>query len=151
MEAPPVQAQPPELSNHVPESTGESPLHEHSHIPLRAVVLFFIWFFIGLAVIEIAVYATFKLNRHEAAKLSVPITGLRNEEVTHSIIPEPRLQPSLDHDVLPKVDLETMRQRDLAEFRRRHWATDAGDQVTIPDDIVKQIEQMSQPGPRRVR
>jgi hypothetical protein len=154
MEAHPVQTQSPDMSAqtsaHGGEPSTESPLHEHSHISLRALVHFFIWFFIAIIIVEAFVYGLFRLYRHQAAKTSVPITGLSAEDVTHSIPPEPRLQPSVEHDVLPRVDLQTMHDRDMAEFRKRGWADDKGE-VKIPDSIAGQVEQMSQPAARRIR
>jgi hypothetical protein len=154
MEGRPVQTQPDmtmTAAATTPERTNESPLHEQSHISLRALINFFVWFFVGLIVVHVAVYGLFKLYHHEAAKESVPITGLTNETVTRSIPPEPRLQPSVDHDVLPKVDLDAMHARELADFRKRGWADEKSDAVTIPESVASQVEQMSQPATRRVR
>jgi hypothetical protein len=119
----------------------ESPLHEGSHIGLRGMIWFFVWFFIIAIVIHLLVYALYRLYLHDAKKQSVPITALRGQ-VTRSIPPEPRLQPSIDHDALPRVDLDQLHARDLAEFRRRGWVDEAG-AVRIPQQIVEQVAQMS--------
>lgn len=138
---------PPELSNSVTHAgeVGESALHEHDHVNLRGMIVFFVWFFIGLVLVHVAIYGLYKLYKHEAAKQSVPITGLTNEDVTRSIPPEPRLQPSIDHRTQEVEDMATMRARDLAEFRKRGWASETNDAVVIPQNIVDQLGQISQP------
>ena len=151
MEAQPVQPQSPDMSHSTAGATegGESPLHEASSIRLRAIIVFFVWFFIGLVAIKISVYAIYRVFLHEAAKTSVPITGLVGD-VAHSIPPEPRLQPSLDHKSLPKEDLAAMRERDLAEFRRRGWVDDKTGEIKIDEKTLAKVLQLSQPAPRRV-
>ena len=147
MEAPPVQTQSPDMPHET--ATGESPLHESSHVRLRTLIMFFVWLFISMVVIEISVYAMYRLYHHLAARASVPITGLTNDAVTHSVPPEPRLQPSVDHDSLPNLDLQTMRERDLAEFRKRGWVDDHTGQVTIDDQTLNQVIQLTQPAAKQ--
>jgi hypothetical protein len=122
----------------------ESPLHEPSVIRLRAMIWFFVWFFIVAIVIHVLVYALYRIFVAQAADETVPITALSGE-VTRSIPPEPRLQPSVHHDTLPRVDMDNLRARDLAEFRRRGWASEKGEEVIIPQRIIDQVAQLSQP------
>jgi hypothetical protein len=126
----------------------ESPLHEPERIRLRGMIWFFVWFFIGLVTLHLIILAVYFAYKGSAAKESVPITGLSGEQVTRSIPPPPRLQPSFDHDKLPRVDMDELRARDLAEFRRRGWADDKSAQVKIPTAIVEQVVKLSQPTTR---
>lgn len=124
---------------HTPEQ--ESLLHEPERIRLRVMIQFFIWFFVIAIVIHILIYAVYVLYRSQARAQSVPITGLSN---THVAPPEPRLQPSLAHDALPRVDMETLRQQNLEEFRRRGWVDETG-RVRVPVGIAQRIAEMSAP------
>ena len=143
-----VQTQSPDMNVH---GEQESPLHEASAIRLRGMIWFFVWFFVGLTVLHVIVLAVYFGYKRDAAKESIPITGLSGEQVTRSIPPEPRLQPSIDHDQLPRVDMDALRARDLAEFRKRGWADENSEQVKIPPAIVEQVVKMSQPTTREAR
>ena len=142
MEARLVQAQSPDMKS-------ESPLHEASAIRLRGMILFFVWFTIALIVVHMLLFGLYKLYLNQAKRSDVKITELSGE-VTRTIPPEPRLQPSPEHDTLPAVDLARMKERDLAEFHRRGWVNEAGE-VAIPPQVIEQVVQMSQPTTRRAR
>jgi hypothetical protein len=135
-----VQAQSPDMDVH---GERESPLHEPSAIRLRGMLWFFFWFFLGLIVLHIFLYWLYHVYLADAAKESVPITGLTGS-FTRSVPPEPRLQPSIDHDQLPRIDMDAMHARDAAEFRRRGWLAEQSDQVIIPQSIIDQVTRMSQ-------
>ncbi len=147
MEAPPVQTQSPDMSHQT--APGESPLHESSHIRLRSLIVFFVWFFAGLVAIELSVYGVYRIYHHFAGETTIPITGLTNNEVTHSIPPEPRLQPSVDHNSLPNIDMKAMRERDLAEFKKRGWVDDKTGEVRINDDTMNRVIQLTQAEPKK--
>ena len=142
-----MQTQSPDMSH--PTASGESPLHESSHVRLRSLIWFAVWFVIALIVIEASVYGMYRLYRHLAARASVPITGLTNSDVTHSVPPEPRLQPSLDHDSLPNTDLQAMRERDLADFRKRGWVDSHTGQVAIDEKTLDQVLKLTQPAAKK--
>jgi hypothetical protein len=80
MEAHPVQTQSPDMSAqtsaHGGEPSTESPLHEHSHISLRALVHFFIWFFIAIIIVEAFVYGR-RDAQHPARAAPAAIGGAR--------------------------------------------------------------------------
>jgi hypothetical protein len=138
------------MSHAAMEPRGESPLHEQSSISLRALVIFFIWFFVGLAVIEAFVYGMYRAFHHGAGFVDVPITGLTDERVTRQIPPDPRLQPSVDHNALPREDLDAMHARDMEEFRRRPgWVDEKTGEVHVSDAIAAQVIQMTLPENRR--
>jgi hypothetical protein len=138
------------MSRAAVELGGESPLHEHSTVSLRGVIIFFIWFFVGLAIIEAAVYGLYRLYHREAGFVDVPITGLTDERVTRQIPPDPRLQPSVDHNALPREDVEAMHARDMEEFRRRPgWVDEKTGEVHVSDTIAAQVIQMTLPENRR--
>ena len=140
-----MQAQSPDMTAH---GEHESPLHEPSSIRLRGMIWFFIWFFVGLIALHLVILAVYFAYVRDAAKESVPITGLNNEQVTRSIPPEPRLQPSIAHDRLARVDLAELQARDVAEFRRRGWVDEKSGEVKIPPAIAEQVVKMSQPTTR---
>ena len=125
---------------HTPEQ--ESPLHEPERIRLRAMIQFLIWFVVLTMVVHILVFGLYRLYQEQAKKQNVEITGLKQVRVAP---PEPRLQPSLEHDSLPRVDMQQMRTRDLEEFKRRGWVDEKTGQVRVPDTIAQQIAQMTQP------
>lgn len=143
-----MQNQPSDMSHDT--TPGESPLHEGSHIQLRTLIIFFAWFFVGLAVVDLSVYAMYRLFHHVAGSATVPITGLTNDAVTHSIPPEPRLQPSVDHATLANDDMKKMRERDLAEFSKRGWVDEKTGEVKIKDDIMAQVIQLTQAQPKKL-
>jgi hypothetical protein len=142
-----VQAQSPDMSVH---GERESPLHEASTIRLRAMIWFFVWFFVAAVVIHLLILALYYLYLADAKKENVPITALSGD-VTRAVPPEPRLQPSIDHDALPRVDMDQLTARDLADFRARGWVDDKSGAVKIPQQIVDQVVQMSKPTTRGAR
>jgi hypothetical protein len=128
---------------------SESPLHEGSAIRLRGMIVFFVWFTISMIVIHILLLGLYKLYVNQAKQSDVRITELSGE-VTQTVPPEPRLQPSRSHDTMPAVDMAKMNERDLGEFRRRGWVDEAGE-VAIPSQVVQQVMTMSQATTRRTR
>jgi hypothetical protein len=155
MEAPPVQTQSPDMSHSehptpVSEHREESPLHEHSKIRLRTIILFLIWFIAAMIVVEVGVYVVYRTFHHVARNVNLPITGLTNAQVTHAIPPEPRLQPSINHDATEVEDLAAMHAQDLADFQKRGWVNENG-QIRVDDQTADAVIQMSKPAPKRVR
>ena len=137
-----MQAQSPDMDVH---GDRESPLHEPSTIRLRGMIWFFVWFVIIGIVLHVLLYVLYRAYLADAKKENVPITGLSGD-VARSIPPKPRLQPSLDHDQLPRIDMDELQARELADFRRRGWVDDKTNQVSIPSEIINQVMQMTQAG-----
>ena len=125
---------------HTPDR--ESPLHEHEAIRLRAMIHFFIWFIVVAVIIHVLVWFVYVGYRGQAQRQSVPITGLSEARIPP---PGPRLQPSAAHDRIPRVDMEQLRGRELAEFKRRGWVDEKTGTVRVPDQIAQQVTQMTQP------
>jgi hypothetical protein len=139
MEGRPVPAQSPNVDVH---GAAESPLHEPSVIRLRAMIWFFVWFFIVGIVLHILLFVVYRVYLRQAKEQSTLITGLSGD-MTRMIPPEPRLQPSVNHDALPRVDMDVLRARELADFRRRGWVDEKTNQVAIPQAIMQKVAQLS--------
>jgi hypothetical protein len=127
---------------HTPDQ--ESPLHEHEHIRLRAMVHFLVWFVVSVIIVHILIFVCYRVYQNQAKKQNVEITGLTETRIPP---PEPRLQPSLAHDALPRIDMETLRSREMEDFKRRGWVSEGG-VVTIPDDVAQRVIQLTQPTTR---
>ena len=137
-----MQAQSPDMNVH---GDSESPLHEPSVIRLRAMIWFFVWFFAALIALHLLLLVLYYTYLRQAKDESVLITGLSGD-TTRMVPPEPRLQASVNHDALPRVDMDELRVRELAEFRRRGWVDEKTDQVQIPDSIIQKVAEMSAAG-----
>ena len=132
---------------HTPEQ--ESPLHEHEHIHLRGMIKFVVWFIILLIATHIFIYAVYGLYKDQARGQSTEITGLSEARIPP---PEPRLQPSIEHDKLPRIDMEEMRRRDTEAFKRRGWLDEKSGEVRIkPTDLEKVIALTAQPTTRSAK
>ena len=126
----------------VPHSAAgevESPLHESSNIPLRALIYSLIIFVVGTAGVHWVIYEVFDTFRGAAAQPR-EITGVAAE---HLAPPEPRLQPSIAHNELPSMDLDRLRATEREEFARRGWIDEQTGQIRVPQTIVNQLAQMS--------
>ena len=132
---------------HTPEQ--ESPLHEHEHIQLRGMIKFVAWFIVLLIATHIFIYAVYGLYKDQARGQSTEITGLSEARIAP---PEPRLQPSIEHDKLPRIDMEEMRRRDTEAFKRRGWVDEKSGEVRIkPADLEKAIALTAQPTTRNAK
>ena len=118
----------------------ESPLHEGSHIRLRAVVKFVIWFVVVVVAIEIIIWWVFVAFR-AAVNQDREITGVTDVRLAP---PEPRLQPSVDHNRLPVTDLRDMHAAEKEAFARRGWVDEKTGEIQVPEAIVNQVVQQSQ-------
>lgn len=133
---------------HTPEV--ESPLHEPEHIRLRGMVKFVVWFVVVLIVVHIFIYAVYQLYQGEARAQTNEITGLSEARIAPR---EPRLQPSIERNNVPRLDLDQMRRRDIEEFKRRGWIVDEKTgEVRVPDKVIQQITALTaQPATRSAR
>ena len=131
---------------HTPEQ--ESALHEHEHIHLRGMIKFVVWFIVILFAAHAFVYAVYGLYKEQARGQTTEITGLSEARIPP---PEPRLQPSIEHDKLPRIDLEEMRRRDTEAFKVRGWLTDSGEVRVKQADLEKVIALTAQPSTRSAK
>jgi hypothetical protein len=131
-----------EVSAMKAESTPsvESPLHESSHLHLRALIKFTVWFVIGTVVVHLLIWWIFILFRTAVAKEERQITGV---EAVRLAPPEPRLQPSVDHNVLPAADMAQLLSVERAELARRGWVDEESGEIRVPDEIVQKLAQLS--------
>ena len=121
--------------------TGESPLHERSGIELRTLIRFVVIFIVAAIAIHLIVWLVFVVFR-SAAGQPREITGVTEARIAP---PEPRLQPSVQHNALPALDLATMREAERAELARRGFVDEKSGQIRVPDEIVARVARMSQP------
>ena len=129
-------------SERAPHSSGgdvESPLHESSNIRLRTLINFVVGFVVVAVAIHVVIYWVFAGFRAAVAQPR-EITGVAAE---HIAPPEPRLQPSVQHNELPSMDLERLRAAEREEFARRGWVDPQSGQVRVPEKIVNQLAEMS--------
>jgi hypothetical protein len=132
----------PAESVRAPHSSGgdvESPLHESSNIRLRTLINFVIGFVLAAVVIHVVVYWVFAGFRAAVAQPR-EITGVAADRIPP---PEPRLEPSIQHNTLPSMDLEQLRAAEHDEFARRGWVDPQTGQVRVPEKIVNQLAELS--------
>jgi hypothetical protein len=118
---------------------AESPLHERSGIELRGLIRFVIIFVVVAVVVHLLVWWLFVSFRAAVAQ-ERQITGVNEQRIAP---PEPRLQPSVQHNALPQADLGELHQRELAEFARRGWVDEKSGEVRVPDEIVAKVAAMA--------
>jgi hypothetical protein len=110
--------------------------HEQSNVSARGLFVFVFWFVVAVGVIHGIVYGIYVgLVRTWQRQVDVPNTALVSDL---PVPPDPRLQPSLPHDRVPRVDVELMFRENREEFARRGWVDKAG-QVVIPDDVAEKV------------
>jgi hypothetical protein len=119
----------------------ESPLHEGSNIQLRALIRFVVIFVAAAVVIHLLIYWIFAGFR-AAVGQERQITGVTAEHIPP---PEPRLQPSVQHNQLPSLDLARLHENERAEFARRGWVDEKTGEVRVPETIATRIAEMSRP------
>ena len=120
-------------------AAAESPLHEGSNISLRALIRFVVVFVVALIVIHLLIWGVFVVFR-AAVGQERQITGVEAARIPP---PEPRLQPSVEHNALPAQDLERLREAEREEFARRGWIDPQTGTIRVPDEIADRIGQMS--------
>jgi hypothetical protein len=123
----------------------ESPLHESSNIRLRALVNFVVIFVVAAVVIHLIIYGIFAGFR-SAVGQPREITGVTADHIPP---PEPRLQPSVEHNQLPSLDLARMQENERAEFARRGWVDEKTGAIRVPDNVAGRIARISTQPTRR--
>jgi hypothetical protein len=132
---------PPDSTRAPHSSAGEveSPLHESSNIRLRALINFVVIFVVVAVVIHVVIYLVFAGFRAAAAQPR-EITGVAAQRIPP---PEPRLQPSVEHNELPSIDLDQMHAAEHEEFARRGWVDPQSGEIRVPEKIVNQLAEAS--------
>jgi hypothetical protein len=121
-------------------STAESNKHEGTTISLRGVIWFVVIFIACAIVIHIGLWVMYRAFLARDAQMDVKNSALIADR---AIAPEPRLQPSVGHDALPKQDLMNLRAHEDAEFEKRGWTRGPDGNLQIPDAIVTKVVQLS--------
>jgi hypothetical protein len=125
---------------HHPVRVGYDP----NNPKVSALVWFGVWFLAAIVVILAVTWVVYSGITRQFERADAPRSALASQRPSP---PEPRLQPSPGHDVLPQVDVREMLDRENAEFQRRGWTVDERTrQPVIPQPIVQQISQLSAPG-----
>jgi hypothetical protein len=119
----------------------ESSLHESSNIALRPIIKFTIWFVIGLVIVHVIILSIFFAFRSAAAQ-ERQITGVDAPRIPP---PQPRLEPSIDHNRLPADDLRDLRARETEELKARKLLDADGKPMWTdhPDDLIRRINAWS--------
>jgi hypothetical protein len=125
---------------HHPTRVGYDPTNPK----VRALVWFGVWFLTAILVILAVTWVIYSGITRQFERGDVQRSALASQRLP---TPEPRLQPSPGHDVLPQVDVRKMLEQENAEFARRGWSLDdRTGQPVIPQPIVQEIGQLSAPG-----
>jgi hypothetical protein len=123
------------------DHSHESPLHESSNINLRALIWFVVIFVVSAILIHGVIYGIFAGFRQAVAQ-EREITGVSADHIPP---PEPRLQPSVEHNQLPTLDLARMHEAEYAEFARRGWVDPQTHEIRVSPQIVEKLAEMSRP------
>jgi len=124
----------------VPRESAESPLHESSQIRLRGFVWFLVCFITAAVVIHAVVWGTFAGLRAVEQHRDAPVSAAGP---VHVAPPAPQIQPSVGHDAVPVLDVAEMREKELAEYRRRGWIDEATGRVRIKPEVADEVIRMS--------
>jgi hypothetical protein len=130
------------MENPHPESAEkrDEVAYDRSTISLKGVVWFVVIFIVFGIAAHVLIWCIWSyLDRHREER-NVAQNALMSQTVQ---TPTPRLQPSPGDDAMPWKDLQDLRARELAEFKRRGWVNEKTGQLEIPDAIVQQVAQMS--------
>lgn len=120
-------------------STGETKPPEVHDVPLRGV-LWFVGIFLAFAIVaHVGLWILYRAFLARDARMDTQNSALVSERPAP---PEPRLQPSLPHNVFPRQDLILLREREDEEFAKRGWRTENG-HLQIPETIVAQVAVLS--------
>ena len=123
------------------DHSHESPLHESSNINLRSLIWVVVIFVGTTFAIHVVIYWVF-VGFRQAVAQEREITGVN---AAHIPPPEPRLQPSVEHNQLPALDLERMHEAEYAEFARRGWVDPQTHEIRVSPQIVEKLAEMSRP------
>ena len=117
-----------------PEAVGQG--YEPARMSARAMVWFVVSFFVTMAVIFWALHPVMHHFTREAREID-PQRSAAGE--TEGLPPgAPALQPSVDHDTLPREDLAAMRAEEDRVFAHLGWL-DEKRGVTVPRGLVERV------------
>jgi hypothetical protein len=110
--------------------------YEPARMSARAMVWFVASFAVAMVVIFWAMHPVMRHLTHEARALDGSRSAVEERETPPPGAPE--LQPSVDHDMLPKEDLAAMRAKENEVFAHLGWRDDKG-RVTVPASVVARV------------
>jgi hypothetical protein len=97
------------------------------------------WLIAFVATMAVLIIASLLIARWTLS-FTTPPTVPPNSVAAPTPPPEPRLQPSVDHESLPKTDLEAMRRGEDDVFDRLGWSVDRGrHHATLPADLATRL------------
>jgi hypothetical protein len=110
--------------------------YEPARMSARAMVWFVGSFVVSMVLIFWALHPVMRHFTHEARELDGSRSAVGEREAAPPGAPE--LQPSLDHDTLPREDLAAMRAQEDEVFAHMGWRDDKG-RVTVPESVVARV------------
>lgn len=117
-----------------PEAVGQG--YEPARMSARAMVWFVVSFFVTMAVIFWALHPVMWHFTREAREIDPNGSAV---ETTEGLPPgAPPLQPTKEHDRLPKEDLAAMRSAEDRVFAHLGWLDDKG-RVMVPARLVERV------------
>ena len=131
--APPI---PPDDGQTPPQDESLRRGHETRDVLLRPIVIFVGVMFVSAALIQLGVTGFMHHDERRNATADSTPSPFANDRTPP---PEPRLQPSVSHDTLPREDMAALRDRWQKELT--HYALVPGepDRVRIPVDRAMEI------------
>ena len=121
-------------SNPSPDAIGQG--YEPARLSARGLLLFVIGFFVTMAVIFWALHPVMRHFTREAHALDPQRSVVEQPD---GLPPgAPALQPSVDHDTLPREDLRALHAEEDEVFARLGWLDDKG-RVKVPDSVIERV------------
>jgi hypothetical protein len=121
------------LRNLPPRAEALAARHEVEDLPLGGIKGFLVFLVIMLVVTFIVVWLIIRvmLQQSIASQVVTPFSG-----INHPVPPEPRIQPSRDHNTLDWQDLRALRDEEHQKLNEYAWIGDDKQKVRIPIDVA---------------
>jgi hypothetical protein len=119
-----------------PQDESRRRCHETRDVLLRPIVIFVVVMFVVAALIQLGVSGFMRHDERRNTAADATASPFANDRTPP---PEPRLQPSVSHDTLPREDMAALRDRWQKELT--HYALVQGEpnRVRIPVDRAMEI------------
>jgi hypothetical protein len=119
--------------------------YEPHDLKTKWIVWFIVIFIVLAAAIQLGLWLLLVNLGSSPRSVDDPRSALTAAEPA----PSPSIQPTQQHDALPREDMETMRKQEDDVFTQLGWQVDAKThQVTVPDAVVKRVAQGQAGGAR---
>ena len=119
--------------------------YEPHDLKTKWIVWFIVIFIVLAVVIQLGLWLLLVNLGSSRRIVDEPRSVLNAQEPA----PSPSIQPTQQHDALPKEDLEAMRKQEDAVFSQLGWEVNSQThQVSVPDALVKRVAQAQTGGAR---